>query len=73
MSFLWQNYEFPIESRTLYFVAGSNVPLHTLLQQHERHEAKEQGVGGLLLESVGMGLGNHLVARHIEHGAPGEA
>lgn len=46
---------------------------HELFQQNERHEAEEQGVGGLFLKAVGMGFGYHLVACHIEHGTAGEA
>ena len=47
--------------------------LHTLLHQHKGYESQEKGISGLLLKTVGMGFGNHLIARYIEHGATGKA
>ena len=39
--------------------------LYIFLHQHKGDEAQEKGIGGLLLETVGMSFGNHLVARYI--------
>lgn len=47
--------------------------LHTFLHQHKGDEAQEKGVGGLLLKTVCMSFGNHLVARYIKHGTTGKA
>ena len=47
--------------------------LYIFLHQHKGDEAQEKGVGGLLLKAMGMGFGNHLIARYIEHGTTGKA
>lgn len=47
--------------------------LYIFLHQHKGDETQEKGIGGLLLKAMGMGFGNHLVARYIKHGATGKA
>ena len=48
-------------------------PLCKEALQVEKHEEPEyEGVSGLLLVAVGVGLGYHLVADDIEHGTTGE-
>lgn len=54
-------------------VCGGSASLKCPLYQEQGHEAQEQGIGGLLLIAVGMGLGYHLVAGHIEHGTASKA
>lgn len=47
--------------------------LYIFLHQHKGDEAQEKSIGGLLLKTVCMSFGNHLVARYIKHGTTGKA
>ena len=42
------------------------------LEVEEGEVAEHEGVGGLFLVAVGMGLDNHFVADYIKHGTAGK-